>query len=48
MTILDPDPIHLTLGNAAYKESHKNAFLTMLFLESPILWKNLSHYEKNL
>lgn len=38
------NPLTLVLGNEAYKARHKHALLAMLFLETPILWKNLSHY----
>ena len=38
------NPFTLMLGNEAYKASHKNALLAMLFLETSILRKNLSHY----
>ena len=38
------NPFTLMLSNEAYKAGHKNALFAMLFLETPILWKNHSHY----
>lgn len=35
------NPFTLMLCNEAYKASHKNALFAMLFLETPILRKNL-------